>query len=241
MTRIHLRPPTAEEKAWLQGKKEGILRAFAGILLCSLLCGFVLFAVVSKITGWLGVFEAYSRTIGGVAAFLTFGWMTFRFSRRCRSDAATASEDAQIEEISVSGGRVLELIPLGDVEPVFCFGEDSATPVLLLKGQWIYDSAFYEASPGTLVVEDANFRNGLGGCFAFPAAVFTCTRDPRTGDVFRIKVIGPYVKPEPSIVKVSSSWILRDSEILQGKLSDLEELLNRLSQSQSKSSLPLTA
>ena len=147
-----------------------------------------------------------------------------------RNGRKTPAGDQQIEEWRIQSSRVLELIPLGDDDPVLCF-EAGPDRVVMLKGQWLRDEPIYGAPP-IRDDPDENFLNGLGRPYSFPCRKFTVVRWPDSGDVLAIKCYGDYLAPEPSKVTIKRNYYFKSSECFNGALEHLEQLLEQASKKQ---------
>jgi hypothetical protein len=170
--------------------------------------------------GWLGALVG--AVLGGAilgAVLNSFAPTLGRLKHRAKLDAQAGI----VEEITVSGARVVELSPCKDEDPVLVFDIGEGR-VLLLLGQWLRDADTYGAP---LVDGDPNQEtcNGLGAPWAFPSDSFTVTRLPHSGHVFGIRVTGPYLPPASPVAGLRPHEWAR-SELFPGSL---EEVVARLS------------
>jgi hypothetical protein len=128
-----------------------------------------------------------------------------------------------VEVITVSEPRVIEIGAISDNEPILAFDIGDRS-ILYLQGQWLRDEATYgsPARPGDPLEE---FFNGLPAPYSFPSRAFVVTRLPNSGRVLGIRVNGQYVAPEKSVEALRPEYELGDSEIFDGSVDDLAEIL----------------
>lgn len=79
----------------------------------------------------------------GAAVFAASVWSNLIFHRKLRARESRTLDEKAVEVLEVTGGRVLDIEPLGDDAPAYCIfvGDGKA---LLLVGQWLLE---YESFP----------------------------------------------------------------------------------------------
>lgn len=159
-------------------------------------------------------------------------WACRRLAKEIKKQKSgkTPAPDQHIEEWHIKTSRVLELIPLGDDDPVLCFEADPDR-VIMLKGQWLRDECTYGAPP-IRDDPDENFLNGLGSPFSFPCREFIVIRWPDSGRVLAIKCSGDYLAPESSKINIKRDYYFSSSECFHGTLEQLDQVLERESKTQ---------
>jgi hypothetical protein len=105
--------------------------------------------------------------------------------------------------LEVSASRVLDLEPLGDDAPAFCFFVEERT-ALLLVGQWLlpYDS--------------------------FPTLTFRVHRWSDTKEPIFIEANGPQIEPEPSGVQLRRNHSYGKIELIEAAPETLQNDLDRV-------------
>jgi hypothetical protein len=144
------------------------------------------------------------------------------------TERARLAEDADagiVEEIAVCDPRVIEIGLISDDEPILAFdiGEEK---VLFLQGQWLGFESTYDAPELTGDAYE-EFVNGLPEPYSFPCNAFTVLRFPHSGLVLSIRVSGPYLAPEKTVEALRPEYEFRQSEVLDGRLDDIGEVLAR--------------
>ena len=147
----------------------------------------------------------HSSLAAGVVAVILLSaslLSNFRFFRKVRQRQTLKADSAAVEVWEVSAQRVLDIEPLGDNAPAFCFfvGDGKA---LLLVGQW-------------------RLEHDL-----FPAQSFRLHRWRDNQETIRIEVTGPQIEPEHSTVRLRPSYRFRQLELIDGAPETLQEDLDR--------------
>ena len=233
MHTITSRPPTPEEQQLIEAHSK-----FDG---CSLGCGIFLFTLVpsvllSALIIWPGGYfiddaPKVAMVIGSLlAAFLFLVFLpSFISHQRYQRRLALEDHEAQlIQDIHVTDHRVVEIGLINDNEPILAFEIDENV-ALFLQGQWLRDEATYGAEPlseeqyeDDALVEHVNH---LPAPHSFPSSEFTVSRFPNSGIVTRIRVQGEYVAPERVVEALEPEFCFKDSELLEGSLDDIAEVL----------------
>jgi hypothetical protein len=124
-----------------------------------------------------------------------------RFRRKVR-ERAVSSDPGAVEVLEVAASHVLDLEPVGDNGPAYCFfGADETA--LLLVGQWLLDYP------------------------DFPALSFRLHRWANSGDPIRIEVTGASVEPVPSNVVLHPEYRVREIELFPARPDTLAQDLAR--------------
>lgn len=227
MHTIVTRPATTDELATLKGR--------TGFAALDYGCFAIFLGAIALIAGSFGtqVFAnffgtAHSYWIGGLCAVALFIRMMMMAGPTLRRHRQRALKDVQaqlIQDLHVVNPRVVELNALTDNEPILVFqiGDDS---ILYLQGQWLRDPATYKA-PDLDNDPFEEFVNGLPEPHSFPSTEFTISRFPNCGAVTWIRVQGPYLAPESTIDADKMGLEFEESELFQGSLSDIAEILER--------------
>jgi hypothetical protein len=125
----------------------------------------------------------------------------------------------------VSNPQVIEIGLISDNEPVLVF-DIGDQKLLLLQGQWLRDEATYSA-PALEGEPHEEFLNGFPEPHSFPSTEFTVARLPHSGQVLGIRVSGRYLAPEKTVGALSSEYEFGDSELLEGPIDEIDEVLAR--------------
>lgn len=154
-----------------------------------------------------GVVYMLRRSIliaGAVAAALLVGSLTsnFRFFRYVKRRKSQKQDAAAVEVLEVSASNVLEVEPLGDNAPAYCFFV-GGRKALLLVGQWLLR---YEP---------------------FPAGVFRLHRWADTKQPIRIDSVEQPMKAEASAIRLRRTHRFGKVEILDASPETLQEDLDR--------------
>ncbi len=186
-----------------------------------------------ELGGWIGghLDQARLGAWSGVAiatAFASCSALSFyRFERRRRQKAVLDDQRNAIQEISIDCQKVVELVPIGDDAPAFCFDLGQGT-LLILQGQWLLDPVIY-GGPDAYHCDDEGdaIANGLPEPYSFPRTKFTVARAPHSGDVLGITLAGQYLPPTDTVDALKPEYELGDSVVLSGTLDDLPRTLAR--------------
>lgn len=165
------------------------------------------------------------RRFWWIAVFALVG-VLYLIKRRRRPTAADLDFDhARVEVLRVKEARVCELALIDDNEPILCFQIDD-DHLLYLQGPWLRNPRLYGAS---LLQDDPLDEriNGLPDPFGFPCAEFTLERFPHTGRVLSIRPASGYTPVENIVDALSSEYEFRDSEVFQGRLEEIETVLEK--------------
>ena len=125
-----------------------------------------------------------------------------RFFRKVKQRQSLKTDSAAVEVWEVSAQRVLDIEPLGDNAPAFCFfvGNGKA---LLLVGQWLLEHDL------------------------FPAQSFRLHRWRDNQESIRLEVTGPEIEPEHSTVRLRPSYRFGQLELIDATPETLQEDLDR--------------
>ena len=110
-----------------------------------------------------------------------------------------------------------------DNEPILAF-DLGGERILYLQGQWLYDERKYGAPPRNEdPIEDV--INGLPHPYSFPSTDFTIARFPHSGEVLSIRVSGCCLSPAADMHALKPEYEFGDSELFDGNLDDIAEVL----------------
>jgi len=125
-----------------------------------------------------------------------------RFFRKVKQRELLKADDKAVTVFDVSSDQVLDIEPLGDNAPAFCFfvGEEKA---LLLVGQWLLD---YDSFPTK----------------SFQIHCWANTKEP-----IRIEMNGQHVEPEQSRIKLRSNYQFGKIELFDATPETLQSDLDR--------------
>ena len=228
MFRCISRPPTAEEASRRPG---GRSEKVANYGCACIFFGLVPWFLLWRLFRWLGHQTGYKGdliplTLASVVAIALCVCVFRKLAAemgRAKKRGAAATDDL-VEEWHITSSRVLELVPLGDDEPVLCF-EAGAGRIVMLKGQWLRDESIYGA-PRIKDDPDENFLNGLGSPFSSPSREFVVVRWPGSTRVLSIRPLAGYLPPESSKVRIKNNHYFRDSETFSRDLDQLQQVLD---------------
>lgn len=147
------------------------------------------------------------------------------FERRKRQRAMRDHRAQNVQEILVTNPRVVEIGLINDNEPILAF-DIGESKILFLQGQWLRDNETYGAEFCDSD-EGEEFINGLPPPHSFPSSQFTITRLPHSGEVIRISVAGEYLEPEAIVEALRPEYEFGDSELFDGELGHVAEILAR--------------
>ncbi|HSY20328.1 MAG TPA: hypothetical protein VK815_18435 [Candidatus Acidoferrales bacterium] len=193
--------------------------------------GLVPWFLLWRLFRWMGHKAGYHGdlvplTLASVVVIALCVWVFRKLAQemgRQKKRGASASDDL-VEEWHITSSRVLELVPLGDDDPVLCF-EAGPGRIVMLKGQWLRDESIYGA-PRIKDDPHENFLNGLGSPFSFPSREFVVVRWPGSARVLSIRPAAGYLAPEPSKIRIKRDYYFRDSETFNGDLDQLQQVLD---------------
>lgn len=228
---ISSRPPTADERAVIERQAKPDAASYG-----CLAVAFGIMPIVSLAAagGWLvrrwdpGLVGT-GRTIGAIAGAGILARVLFSFvpfERRRRRRAADDAKEMRVQEVEVRDPRVVSLSLIGDNAPILAF-DIGLGKLLFLQGQWLVnDDAIYgvPAPQGDAFEE---FLNGLPPPHSFPSDAFTVTRLPHSGHVLGIHVTGNYLRPEREVDALRREFQFADSEVFEGELDRIAEVLAR--------------
>lgn len=209
-------------------KKSGKLTAdhFAWVLSPILAAGSIGF-VLGKFATW-AVLKFHGPAINALpltlaSCFALVGiipavWLYRSFTRRKRALLCDAANN-EVEIIQVENAEIIQQEEYNDEGPIFYFGIDP-DHVLFVWGQWMYHQSTYSANDrSTTEPEDKDWP-------PFPCRSFVLHRVPDSGEVLSIQSTSEKVKPD-RILRWEDVPLqgLRDSLLLEGKLSDLKTVM----------------
>jgi len=181
----------------LKALTEGRGSLLRNVVTASLPGAAIVFGIVDLI--WHSVMAAAVVAVGLFAGCLV---SNIRFFRKVRRRQSLKADSTAVEVWEVSAQRVLDIEPIGDNAPAFCFftGDRKA---LLLVGQWLleWDS--------------------------FPAQSFRLYRWRETQECIRIEASGPQIEPERSTIRLRPSHRFRQVELIEAAPETLQEDLDR--------------
>ncbi len=223
------RPPTKAEGDIIVGQTKQTLADF-GCLGIFLIGGiFAYGAIGGCMGGWIsddaGTIGQWSGWgFGCVLSLLVLIW-AIPHHRRLQATWVQDKEQWRVEEITVSDARVIEIGLISNRAPILAFqiGEGK---ILFLQGQWLLGPDIYDAPIGANEEWD-EFMNGLPEPFAFPSTAFTITRLPNSGSVLKITATGRYLVWEKVVEALRAEFEFRDSEMLEGNIDDIAEVLRQ--------------
>ena len=228
MLEVSTRSPTPNEQRYIDGQCKP---DFASIGCTAFALGIFPGYVLGLIGGWIGGFVSpdvatWARYAGWLVGLvgIIYGMVWYWPHERERRKQADADfTDSVVEELTVKSSRVAELFCPGSHEPclVFDLGDNQ---LLYLHGQWIRCESTYDAPS---IVDDGNdtYLNLLDPPNSFPADSFVVTRLPNSGHVFRIQVIGDYLKPDEPIDALKPDFDFKYCEIIPGSIDDIPDSL----------------
>lgn len=206
-------------------------------------CGIILFVIVPALLA--GIFGALLRSIfyddavkmglvgAGILALLLLTVFLFTYIPHMRRQRRITLEDNKaqiIQDIHVTEPRVIQNGLINDNEPIIAF-DIGDNKVLFLQGQWLRSESTYGAEPLTEEqYEDdalAEYLNGLPAPNSFPSSEFTVSRFPNSKKVTGIRVAGSYTAPEAEVEALKPEYEFGDSELLEGSLDDITNVLAR--------------
>jgi hypothetical protein len=207
MLQISLRPATAEERIEIINQtRQGIVNYGCMIALFG-----GMGVGIGGIGHWVGAFISEEASTLGLWVGLGFGSLILAciiisyipYERRTQKAAVKDAEEQLVQEIVVSGCRVVEIEMIGNSEILaFDLGENH---ILLLQGQWLRNPEPYGAEEVAAELVDEKeelyvdeYWNALPPPYSFPSTEFTVTRLPHSGVVLGIRVTGTYVAPKKS-------------------------------------------
>lgn len=194
MMTIHHRAATEQDLAALTQGRGSLARNLATV---SLPVSAVVFAVVFAI--WRSVPVAGAAAVGIFLASLV---SNVSFFRRMQRRTALKTDAGAVEVLDVSASRVLEIEPIGDNAPAWCFFIDP-NRALLLVGQWLLD---YHVFPSS----------------SFRLHCWANTRKP-----IRIESTGPALAAEHSAVQLRPAHHFRKIEVFDATRETLQQDLDR--------------
>ncbi len=231
MHTITNRAPKPDELRVIQAQAKPDVASFGClVLMFGILPGFLL----GKLGAWIGrqsspPLTAEYHLAGWLIGFLVFVFALFKFlpyQRHRRKRARSDASELTVQEISVTNPRVFELFLVDENEPILAFdiGDDK---ILYLQGQWLRDAETYGAVCDSNSDPEENIVNGLAAPFSFPSSAFTLTRLPHSKRILKIIVQGAYLPPEKKTDALRQEYDFRDSELFEGQLEDLTNILAR--------------
>ena len=146
-----------------------------------------------------------------------------------------AAEDVQrVQEIEVINPRLFEIDLISDNEPILVFDIGDGK-LLFLQGQWLREPDTYiESADANNRMDDGETEhwsqivlNGLPPPNSFPSNHFTLVRRPHSGKVLRITVHGKYIRPEKTVEALRPEFDFGDSEVFDGPLENIADVLVR--------------
>lgn len=132
-------------------------------------------------------------------ASLSSSLVAFRKTQRHRG---MLGDTEAVEVLEVSADSVIDIEPVGDDGPAYCFFTGSEAAILLV-GQWLRDYS------------------------SFPAMSFCLYRWAATKKCIRIEALGPRVEPEPSTAQLRQSHRYAKVELLKASPRTLQADLDR--------------
>jgi hypothetical protein len=183
----------AASQADLDATQAGTRSLLMNVLSGTLPLTGAIFAVVYIITRSLVIAT-------GFAAPVLFGSLVsnLRFRRSVHEAAESMRNPNAVEVLDVQAERVLDIEPVGDHAPAYCFFVDD-TQAVLVVGQWLLEV------PG------------------FPSLSFRLHRWADSGEPIRIDAIGPAVEPEHSNVILKPAFKYRDVELFHARAASLAQ------------------
>lgn len=157
----------------------------------------VVFAIVLAI--WRSVPVAATL---GVAIFLASLLSNVFFFRKIQRRAPLQTDPNAIEVLDVSAPRVLDIEPVGDNAPAFCFFVD-ATQAVLLVGQWLLDYG------------------------AFPSSSFRLHYWAKSREPIRIELTGSHLTAEHSTVRLTPRHRIRKIQVFAATPETIQQDLDR--------------